>query len=181
MDITFITGNQFKADYLAESLGLAVRHRKIDLDEIQSLDLFEVVQHKVKNAYRVVDGTVLVEDISLAIDALHGLPGPLVKWFLASLGNAGVAELAQRLDSQDATVTIMYGLYDGQELHTFQASTAGHIAERPQGEQGFGFQDIFIPGNAKKTFAEMTSEEMKPYYHRLRAVNDLRAYLERLT
>jgi non-canonical purine NTP pyrophosphatase (RdgB/HAM1 family) len=178
MNLVFITGNQHKADYLADNLGIAVRHQKVDLEEIQSLDLATVVEHKAKSAYAVVGSPVLVEDISFVLHAMNGLPGPLIKWFLATLGNAGVAELAGRLDTQNATVTIMYGLYDGHELHTFEAHTDGHVAAKPQGEHGFGFQDIFIPGDATKTFAEMTPEEMQPYYHRLRAVNKLRAYLK---
>jgi XTP/dITP diphosphohydrolase len=74
----------------------------------------------------------------------------------------------------------MYGLYDGQELHTFEASTDGHIVAKPRGEQGFGFQDIFVPGDASKTFAEMTNDEMQPYYHRRKALNKLRDYLQQL-
>jgi hypothetical protein len=42
MKVTFITGNQKKADYLASYLGFAVDHRKLDLDEIQSLDLRKI-------------------------------------------------------------------------------------------------------------------------------------------
>ncbi len=52
--ITFITGNQKKADYLAKYLGFPIEHQKIDLDEIQSLDLREIVEHKVKQAYEKV-------------------------------------------------------------------------------------------------------------------------------
>ena len=180
IDLVFITGNQYKADYLAQNLGRPVRHQKIDLEEIQSLDLLTVVKHKAISAYNIVGSPVLIEDIALSFHALNGLPGPLIKWFMTTLGNAGVAELAERLNTQDATVTIMYGLYDGEELHTFEASTSGHIADRPRGNDGFGFQDIFIPTGCDKTFAEMTDEEMKPYYHRLKALNKLRIYLEQL-
>jgi hypothetical protein len=35
-------------------LGIDIAHRKIDLDEIQSLDLNEIVTHKVKQAYAIV-------------------------------------------------------------------------------------------------------------------------------
>jgi non-canonical purine NTP pyrophosphatase (RdgB/HAM1 family) len=178
MDLVFITGNQNKADYLEQNLGIPVRHQKVDLEEIQSLDLRKVVEQKAMSAYRIVGSPVLVEDISLTLSAMNGLPGPLIKWFIATLGNAGVAELAQRLISQDATVTIMYGLYDGRKLHTFEASTDGHIIDRPRGEGGFGFQNIFMPAGANKTFAEMTDDEMKPYYHRLKALIKLRTYLE---
>ena len=52
--ITFITGNQSKADYFAKYLGISVDHRKVELDEIQSLNLREIVEHKVKQAYKIV-------------------------------------------------------------------------------------------------------------------------------
>jgi len=81
-DIEFITGNQHKADYLAKWLGMPINHQKVDLTEIQSLDLHEVVEHKVREAYRIIQKSVLVEDVSLTFHALGRLPGTLVKWFL---------------------------------------------------------------------------------------------------
>ena len=48
LDITFITGNQSKADYLAKYLELPIKHVKCDLDEIQSLDSRVIGEHKVK-------------------------------------------------------------------------------------------------------------------------------------
>jgi hypothetical protein len=59
--ITFITGNQQKADYLGRYIGVPIKHQKMDLEEIQSLDLEEIVTHKV-------------------------LPGPFIKFFLAEIG-----------------------------------------------------------------------------------------------
>ena len=55
-EVTFITGNQKKADYLAKYLGFPVKHHKLDLDEIQSLDLREIVEHKMRQAYEAVKG-----------------------------------------------------------------------------------------------------------------------------
>ncbi len=63
--ITFITGNQNKADYLSKFLDISLAHCKIDLDEIQSLSLSEIVEHKVKQAYSIIKKPVLVEDTSL--------------------------------------------------------------------------------------------------------------------
>ena len=54
-NVTFITGNQSKADYLSKYLGHPVDHVKIDLDEIQSLDLKKIVEHKLKQAYEKGD------------------------------------------------------------------------------------------------------------------------------
>ena len=81
-NITFITGNQDKADYLAKYLGHPVDHLKLDLDEIQSLELKEIVEHKVRQAYEKVKKPVIVEDVSLEFEALGGLPGPFIKFFV---------------------------------------------------------------------------------------------------
>lgn len=83
--ITFITGNQKKAEYLEKYLGFPVAHEKIDLPEIQSLDLYEVVEYKVREAYKKIQSPVLVEDASLEFIALGRLPGTFIKFFLEEM------------------------------------------------------------------------------------------------
>lgn len=75
MKPVFITGNADKAAYLAQHLGITLDHQKVDLDEIQSTSLEEIVEHKVRQAYDLVGKPVLVEDVALGFDALNGLPG----------------------------------------------------------------------------------------------------------
>ena len=83
MDIPlFLTGNQHKANHLSQLLGLPLEHKKLDLDEIQSTNVAEVAEHKVRQAYELVKRPVFVEDVSLRFEALGGLPGPFVKFFL---------------------------------------------------------------------------------------------------
>ena len=80
--ITFVTGNAFKADQVGWHLDMPLAHQKVDVDEIQSLDLAEVVRHKAMGAYKIIKTPVLVEDTSLTFESLGRLPGPLIKWFL---------------------------------------------------------------------------------------------------
>lgn len=117
--VTFITGNQKKADYLAKYLGFPVEHRKIDLDELQSLDLYEIVEHKVKQAYEIVKSPVLVEDVSLEFSALGRLPGTFIKFFLLEMPYEKVCEL---LDGKDrsAVARCVYAYYDGTQLQYFE-------------------------------------------------------------
>jgi len=82
--VVFITWNQNKADYLAKYLGFPIEHFKVDLDEIQSLDLREIVEHKVRQAYQKVWVPVIVEDVSLEFEALGRLPGTFIRFFLMS-------------------------------------------------------------------------------------------------
>ena len=66
--VIFITGNQGKADFLAKHVDYPIAHQKLDLDEIQSLDLPEIAKHKAEQAYKVVQAPVLV---SRAIGSSH--------------------------------------------------------------------------------------------------------------
>src|SRR5688572_13435511 len=92
-NVTFITGNQNKADYLAKYLGFPVDHVKLDLDEIQSLDLKEVTEHKVRQAYDKIKKPVIVEDVSLEFEGLNGLPGPFIRFFLDGLSPETICSL----------------------------------------------------------------------------------------
>ena len=47
----FITGNPGKAEYLSRQLGVELEHQKVELVEIQSTDLHEIVAHKLEQAF----------------------------------------------------------------------------------------------------------------------------------
>ena len=143
---------------LRENLDFDVEHKKVELDEIQSLDLKKIVEHKVRQAYEIVKGPVLVEDVSLRLDALGGLPGPLIKWFLEEIGAEGICDLANKLDNHKATAEVCYGYFDGKTLKFFIGQKKGTIAPETRGED-FGWNKSFIPEGSAKTYAEMAGEE----------------------
>ena len=132
-NITFITSNASKADQLAQHLDYPIVHQKLDLAEIQSLDLKEIIEHKAKEAYRHVKKPVLVEDTSLTFVALGKLPGPLIKWFLTELDNVGLCKILNEYDNRNALAEVCFGLYDGEKLDIFEGQAKGVIAERPKG------------------------------------------------
>ena len=106
--VTFITGNQAKADYLSKYLGFPVHHQKIHLDELQSLELREIVEHKVRQAFALVNSPVLVEDVSLEFKALGRLPGTFIKFYVEEVP---FETLCRTLDglSRDATARCVFG------------------------------------------------------------------------
>ena len=173
----FITGNQYKADYLAKWLDSPIEHRKLDLDEIQAVALHAVVEHKVKQAYAIVGRPVLVEDVALVFTAMGRLPGTLIKWFIEELDLDGLCKLADGLDHRGARAEILYGLHDGQQIHYFYAARDGRIAETPRGSNGFGWNAIFIPDGMNKTYAELTDDELRQAGHRAEAVAQVKSFL----
>lgn len=80
--LTFITNNVRKAKYLSDYFHMPVKRIKLDLKEIQSVNLKEVVEDKARRAYEILKYPVLVEDVSLTFRLLKSLPSPLIKWFL---------------------------------------------------------------------------------------------------
>lgn len=177
--VTFITGNQDKADFLAKFIGIDIKHKKIELDEIQSLDLHKITEHKARQAYEELKAPVLVEDVSLSINALGRLPGPFIRWFLEELGNEAICHLLDGFDDRSAKAEITYAYFDGQKLEFFDGAVNGKIADRPKGSGGFGWNPIFIPVGASKTYAEMDEKETRQFSLRtIKVYPELKLFLE---
>jgi non-canonical purine NTP pyrophosphatase (RdgB/HAM1 family) len=179
VSVVFITGNQHKADHLQRLLDVPIDHTKVDLDEIQSLSLDEIVTHKVKQAYDIVKKPVLVEDVSLSFSALGGLPGPFIKFFVEA--DDGLEKLCRMLDSFDdrsARAECVFGYYDGTTLKLMRGGLDGIISRHPQGDGGFGWDRIFCPkGYEGKTRAELILEQKDKTYQTIKPIAELRDFL----
>lgn len=178
--ITFVTGNPAKTEQLGRHLDYQIFHRKLDLPEIQSLDLKEIVERKAKDAYEIIKSPVLVEDTSLVFKALGKLPGPLIKWFYEELGNEGICRIFGGQKNKSFTAEVCFGLYDGKELKTFRGKINGTIVKKPRGKIGFGWDPIFIPKGYKKTWGEMSAEEQKKTSVRRIALKKLERFLKKI-
>ena len=85
MKITLVTGNKHKAKEVERILNIPLEIKEIELDEIQEINLEKVALHKLNQAYELVKEPVIVDDVSVEIDAWNGFPGPLIKWLLKSV------------------------------------------------------------------------------------------------
>lgn len=74
----------FKAAYLS----FKVISQNIDLPEFQGKP-DEISVAKCEEAVKHVKGSVIIEDTCLGFNALGGMPGPYIKWFLEPLGPSG--------------------------------------------------------------------------------------------
>lgn len=178
-EITFITGNQNKADKLAQYLDFPLLHKKLDLDEIQSLDLNEIVEHKVRQAYAEINSPVLVEDVSLEFKALGGLPGPFIKFFVDQVPFETICEMLGD-KPRNATAKCTFGYYDGELLKTFTGKLEGKIAETPAEDNGFGWDRIFIPEGYEVTRAELNAEDDRKTYIQIKPLEELKTFFDSL-
>ena len=178
--VTFITGNQHKADYLSRMLGLPLKHRAVDLMEIQSTSLEEVVEHKVRQAYAIAECPVLVEDVALGFTALDGLPGPFIKFFVeAPNGLENLCRMLDGFDDRSAVTACVFGYYDGEQVKLFRAELGGVIAKHPAGDGGFGWDKIFCPdGYGGKTRAELAPDKDAGTFKPIDAVRQFLTTLE---
>jgi non-canonical purine NTP pyrophosphatase (RdgB/HAM1 family) len=179
-NVTFITGNQDKADYLAKYLGFPVDHQKVELEEPQTLDLREVVEYKARHAYVHVRKPVLVEDQILMFKAFGRLPGTFIKFFIDELGLEKICQLLNGFDTRTATAACGMAYYDGQEFVYFEGSLEGKIANHPRGTGGFGWDAIFIPEGYQITRAEMNEEDDRKTYSKLKPLAEVKKFLQDL-
>lgn len=166
---------------MAKWLGMPVPHQKVALDELQSLDIHEIVEHKARQAYTVIGKPVLVEDSALVFHALGKLPGPYIKWFLEELSLERICQLLRDDDNRSATVTVSFCWFDGVTIQFFDGALDGRISAEPRGVGGFGFDPIFIPDGSEHTYAEMGDEEINRYSIRVvKLFPQLRDFLQSL-
>jgi non-canonical purine NTP pyrophosphatase (RdgB/HAM1 family) len=173
--LVFVTSNVNKLREAEAVLGRTLAHRGLDVEEIQSLDLVEVVRHKAAVAHDHISGPVLVEDTSLELRGLDGFPGPLIRWLLASVGPAGICRIVTAFGNPDATVRCIVLATDGVDEAMGIGVVHGRIVPSPRGDQGFGWDSTFAPADGDgRTYGEMTDDEKNRISHRKRAFEALR-------
>lgn len=168
------SGNQGKIAEFSRLLGRHIDGKKISLPEIQDTDVRAVAKAKAEAAYAQLGTPVFVDDTGLYIDAWGNLPGALIAWFLDNVGNNGIIRMLEGWDNRQARVVTALGYCDEHGSQVFVGELRGVIAESPRGDNGFGYDPIFIPESANKTFAEMTDAEKDAISMRARAAAAMR-------
>ncbi|MBI4147936.1 non-canonical purine NTP pyrophosphatase [Candidatus Woesearchaeota archaeon] len=172
-----MTGNKNKFEEIKLLLP-EIEHLDVDLPEIQALDAKHIITTKLLEALTRTKGEFIVEDTSLYLECLQGLPGPLIKWFLETLGPQGLVQLTEKLGTDKAEAKTLIGYArSAKEMYYFEGSIKGRIVQ-PRGTR-FGWDPIFQPEGQHKTFAEMSKEEKNTMSHRRRALDKLKEFLHK--
>ncbi len=175
--ITLVTGNSEKQKEFASILtDTEIQIAALELHEIQSFDLHEVVEHKVRAAFEQEHGPVIVEDVSFEITALNGFPGPFVKWWAKVVGYETALIVCDAKSDRTARALCAAAYFDGERLIVGESDVKGRLTERA-GDDGFGFDFYFIPDDYDKTYAQLGHEVKNRTSHRARCLRDLQQKL----
>eukprot|EP01104_Vermistella_antarctica_P017120 TRINITY_DN6014_c0_g1_i1.p1 TRINITY_DN6014_c0_g1~~TRINITY_DN6014_c0_g1_i1.p1 ORF type:complete len:207 (-),score=46.54 TRINITY_DN6014_c0_g1_i1:302-889(-) len=178
--IVFVTGNENKLREVRAILGdeFNVTATKIDLPELQG-EPDDISKEKCLLAVKEVKGPVMVEDTCLCFNALGGLPGPYIKWFLEKTGHTGLNNLLAAYEDKSAYAlcTFSFCEVEGEEPIVFRGKTDGRIVTA-RGPTDFGWDPVFQPDGFEHTYAEMEKTQKNEISHRGRALAKLRAHLQ---
>jgi len=167
-------------------LGVEVEDRPADVADVEETGetLEENALLKARALVAATHRAAIADDTGLFVDALDGRPG------------VHSARYAGETASNDDNVTKLLGELEGVETRTarfvtviavalpdgtsfcVQGELKGTIDYARAGDQGFGYDPVFVPDGDARTLAELTPQEKNASSHRARA---LRALSEELT
>jgi len=189
LSITFVTGNAKKLEevklFLAKAapggdpaaLPFTLTNTKIDLPELQG-EPEEISREKCRLAAEQVGGAVITEDTSLCFNALNGLPGPYIKWFLEKTGHTGLNNLLAAYEDKSAYAQTIFAFTTGpgEEVHVFDGRLPGKIVPA-RGSLDFGWDPVFEPDGYTQTYGEMSKQLKTSISHRTLSLEKLQSWL----
>lgn len=186
--IVFATGNAHKLKEIQEIA------KDTDIEFILPGNGFNPIENgetfeensliKAKEAARVSGKISLADDSGLCVDALNGAPG-IHSARYADTPQARIDKLLNVINcetNRNAKFVCAMTLVDknGDILFQTRGECLGKIAEKQSGQNGFGYDPVFLTKDTDytKTMAEMSEEEKNEISHRSRALRKVLAYLQ---
>lgn len=138
---------------------------------------------KAKSVQKLTDMPIIADDSGLEIEAMDNQPGLKSARFASIHGghDKAIQVILDNLKDKEnrnarfVCDIVLLNVEDKPLL--FEGIVPGHIADKPFGEGGFGYDPIFVADELNKTYAEMTQEEKNKVSHRGKALKKLLTYL----
>lgn len=190
--LIFATGNAGKITEVNQLLGdryiiIPMREAGIKEDIPEPYDTLEAnAGIKSETIYSITGKNCFSEDTGLFVDALHGAPGVKSARYAGEQANNQdnirrlLTEMAGKTNRRARFRTVISLRWNGAE-HLFEGICEGQILETPRGEQGFGYDAVFVPEGSDRSFAEMDTSEKNTFSHRKKAVYQLIRFLQAQT
>lgn len=189
--LVFATNNLHKLEEVRNIIGnsfeiLSLSDINCNDDIPETADTFEGnALIKARHIYNKYGKNCFADDSGLEVDALDGAPGVHSARY-ATEGHdheaninklLGVLNGKENRDAQFRTVAAL--IIDGKE-YIFDGIIKGSITKERAGNNGFGYDPVFMPKGYDKTFAQMTDKEKNSISHRAIAMNKLNEFLKKL-
>jgi XTP/dITP diphosphohydrolase len=192
-ELLLATGNKGKIPALVAGLR-DVPFKIVTLNDIQMPEGFTVEEPgSTYEAHAAIKAIMygkhshmlcVADDSGLEVDALPGELGVHTAHYFSGTKAERIAQLLKKLenvpDSQrTARYRVVIALYDpkNDKVRFAEATTEGRVAPEPRGENGFGYDQVFLSFDLGKTFGESTIEELDRVSHRGRALKKAREIL----
>lgn len=191
MKLIFATNNQHKVDEIRAAVGdafniVTLKEAGINIEIPEPYNtLEENASAKSKTIYEMTGTNCFSEDTGLEVAALNGKPGVKSARYAGDdrSFDANIDKLLFNLGGKTDRIarfrTVISLIINGQET-LFEGICEGKIIEKRRGNQGFGYDPVFIPDGFDRTFAEMGLLEKAQLSHRGKATEKLVAFLNRL-
>jgi XTP/dITP diphosphohydrolase len=190
MELVFATGNQNKVKEIQLLIPSYVR--LLSLNDIgcneeipETMPTIEAnASQKAFYVYDKYGYDCFADDTGLEVQALEGRPGVMSARYAGETkdANANVDKVLKELEgkSREAKFKTVISLVMKGAEKQFAGVIEGKILNEKSGQQGFGYDPIFMPDGYQVSFAEMSLEEKNKISHRARAVEKLVKYLHSL-
>ena len=192
MEIVLATRNNKKVEEIKRiTEGMAVTIFTLDdfpgCPEVEE-DGATFEENAVKKAVTVAQFTgkpALADDSGLEVNALNGAPGTHSARYSGHGANdrKNTEKLLSEMrflvksDRKARFVCSIALAMPDEKVLTFNGYSEGSIGTEPKGANGFGYDPVFYPEGADRTFAEMSAEEKDSLSHRGNAIRKLQRYL----
>lgn len=187
--LVFATNNDNKVKEIRSLLGndfqiITLQEAGIDIDIPEPHDTLEAnATEKSRTIHQLTGKNCFSEDTGLEVAALQGAPGVLSARYAGEqkLAADNIARVLAELkgnNNRQAQFRTVISLILEEKEYQFEGICEGQILEAGKGEKGFGYDPIFIPNGANRTFAEMDIAEKNQYSHRARAFAKLILFLK---
>ncbi len=187
--IVFATNNRHKLRELQHLAGNLVKLLSLEdigcLEEIAETDptLEGNASLKAFHVYKNYGYNCFADDTGLEVEALNGEPGVFSARYAGEDKDpvANMNKLLLRLKGMENRKarfrTVISLVIDGREVR-FEGIVNGTILPEPRGNEGFGYDPVFLPEGYTRSFAEMDLHEKNQISHRARAVQKLVRWLK---
>lgn len=188
IDLIFATNNANKVKEIKAVTGdvlsiLSLAEAGIEIDIPEPHETLEAnASEKSAVIHQLTQKNCFSEDTGLEVEALNGAPGVKSARYAGDSRNfqANIDLLLHNLASvtnRTAQFRTVISLIWNEQEYLFEGICKGQIMKEASGKEGFGYDPVFKPDGATKTFAEMSLAEKNQYSHRKKAMQQLLAFL----